>query len=94
MITGHGAFPSTYAGRGRRDRGARRAATGWMTWDDVAEYADFTRDFLAAVRAAFEAGRSVDEAAATLKLPDRYAGYDLERARASIEAIYGELAAR
>ena len=94
VITGHGAFPSTYAGRGRRDRGARRAATGWMTWDDVAEYADFTRDFLAAVRAAFEAGRSVDEAAATLKLPDRYAGYDLDRARASIEAIYGELAAR
>ena len=94
VITGHGALPTTYAGRGRRDRGARRAWTGWMTWDDLAEYADFNRDFLAAVRAAFEAGHSVDEAATTLDLPDRYADYDMEQARANVEAIYGELAAR
>ena len=94
VITGHGALPTTYAGRGRRDRGARRAWTGWMTRDDLAEYADFNRDFLTAVRAAFEAGRSVDEAATTLDLPDRYADYDMEQARANVEAIYGELAAR
>lgn len=94
VITGHGPIPTTYAGRGRRDRGARRAWSGWMTRDDLAEYADFNRDFLASVRTSYEAGRSVDEAAANLDLPARYAGYDLQRARANVEAIYNELAGR
>lgn len=94
VITGHGPIPTTYAGRGRRDRGARRAWSGWMTWDDLAEYADFNRDFLASVRASYEAGRSVDAAVANLDLPERYAGYDLGRARTNVEAIYNELAGR
>jgi len=94
VITGHGPIPTTYAGRGRRDRGARRAWSGWMTWDDLAEYADFNRDFLASVRTSYEAGRSVDEAAANLDLPARYAGYDLGRARTNVEVIYQELAGR
>ena len=94
VITGHGPIPTTYAGRGRRDRGARRAWTGWMTWDDLAEYADFNAAFLASVRASYEAGRSVEEAADNLDLPERYAGYDLERARDNVDAIYNELAGR
>ena len=94
VITGRAPFPSTYAGRGRREQGARRPWTGWMTWDDVAEYADFNRDFLAAVEAAYRAGASVDEAAATLELPERYRDYGMEHARANVEAIYAELAAQ
>jgi glyoxylase-like metal-dependent hydrolase (beta-lactamase superfamily II) len=94
VITGHGPIPTTYAGRGRRDRGGRRAWTGWMTWDDLAEYADFNAAFLASVRASYEAGRSIEEAVAGLDLPERYAGYDLGRARANVEAIYNELAGR
>ena len=94
VITARAPIPTTYAGRGRRDRGERRAWTGWMTWDDLREYADFNQDFLTAVRASHEAGRSVDEAAANLDLPARYAGYDMEQARANIEAIYAELEGR
>ncbi len=94
VITGHGPFPTTYAGRGRREQGANRAWTGWMTWDDLAEYADFNRDFLLASKTAFDAGQSIDEAAQTLTLPDRYADYNLEHARANIEAIYAELSAQ
>ena len=94
VITGRAPFPSTYAGRGRREQGAQRPWTGWMTWDDVAEYADFNRDFLAAVEAAYRAGTSVDEAAATLELPERYRDYGMEHARANVEAIYAELAAQ
>ena len=94
VITGHGPIPTTYAGRGRRDRGANRAGTGWMTWEDLAEYADFNRDFLAAVEEAFRAGKSVDEAADTLSLAQRYANYGMEHARANVEAIYNELASR
>ena len=94
VITAHGPLPTTYAGRGRRDRDATRARTGRMTWDDLREYAEFNRDFLAAVRASWEAGRSVDEAAASLDLPERYAEYDMEQARANVEAIFAELEGR
>jgi cyclase len=62
-----------------------------MRWNDVQEYADFNRDFLAAVQEARQAGKTADEAAATLRLPDKYKGYDLQRARANVEAIYSEL---
>lgn len=94
VITAHAPIPTTYAGRGRRDRGDRRAWTGWLTWDDLREYADFNRDFLAAVRAAREAGRSIGDAAANLDLPERYADYGMEQARANVEAIYAELEGR
>jgi glyoxylase-like metal-dependent hydrolase (beta-lactamase superfamily II) len=63
----------------------------WMTLRDVEEYAEFTRDLIAAVRAAFVAGRSPEEAAATLVLPDRYAAYTRDHLRETVEAIYDEL---
>ena len=94
VVTGHGEPPVTYAGRGRRETGANRPWTGFMTWEDLEEYADFNRDFLAATRRAFRAGLSVEEAAATLELPERYEDYGMEHARANIEAIYNELANR
>jgi len=33
----------------------------------------------------------VDQAAASLSLPDKYKDYDMTRARANVEAIYAEL---
>ena len=90
VITGRGPRPFTYAGRGPRVDVERRAA-GRMSWDDLEEYADFTREFLAAVETAFRAGRSAAEAAAGLRLPARYADYGMEHAAASVEAIYAEL---
>ena len=94
VITGHGPFPSTYAGRGRRERGRARAWSGFLTWDDLAEYAAFVRDLVTAVEREFAAGRSASDAAAGLALPDRYAGYDLTNLPAAVEALYAELAAR
>ena len=94
VITGHGPFPSTYAGRGRRERGAARAWSGFLTWDDLVEYAAFTRELVTAVEAEFAAGRSAGDAAAALALPDRYSGYDLTDLPAAVDALYAELAAR
>jgi hypothetical protein len=62
-----------------------------MTWNDLQEYVDFNRDFLAAVKQALAAGKSADEAAATLQLSDRYKSYDMTQARANVQAIYREL---
>ena len=62
-----------------------------MRWSDVEEYADFVRDFVAAVRQARIAGKSAADAAGTLALPDRYRGYDMSGALRAVEAIYAEL---
>jgi cyclase len=62
-----------------------------MAWKDLEEYADFNRDFLAAVQEAIKAGKSAADAAASLHLPDRYKDYDMQNARANVEAIYAEL---
>ena len=66
-------------------------ASRWTTWTDLQEYADFSRDFLAAVQEAIKAGKSVEEAAASLKLPEQYKDYDMARAQATIQTIYNEL---
>src|SRR6266850_1399396 len=93
VITGHTGIPDSYAGAGRRsaERTSPDPKRRYMTWDDLQEYADFNRDFLAAVREALKAGKSVDEAAASLHLSDRYKAYDMTRARANVEAIYAQL---
>jgi glyoxylase-like metal-dependent hydrolase (beta-lactamase superfamily II) len=62
-----------------------------MAWKDLEEYADFNRDFLAAVQEAIKAGKSAAEAAASLQLPERYKDYNMQNARANVEAIYNEL---
>jgi glyoxylase-like metal-dependent hydrolase (beta-lactamase superfamily II) len=93
FITGHGPFPTTYAGRGRREQGSNVPWGNFMTWDDLTEYADFNREFLEIVTAAHDGGHSVDQAMADLtqNLPDRYADYGMDHARANVEMIYAEL---
>ena len=63
----------------------------WTTWQDLAQYARFNRDFLDSVRASRAAGRSVDEAVAALDLWSRYPEYGMDRAAANVQAIYDEL---
>ncbi len=64
---------------------------GWITWDDLEEYARFNRDFLDGVRASKAAGRSVDEAVAALDFGTRYPNHTMDRAAANVQAIYDEL---
>src|SRR5436309_14393286 len=65
VITGHTGIPDSYAGAGRRsaERTSPDPRRRYMTVDDLQEYADFNRDFLAAVRQAMQAGKSVEQAA-------------------------------
>ena len=85
VITGDGAMPPVPGVHGMLQT---------MTWADVEEYAAFTRDFLAAVREAMDAGMDAAEAAARLRLPERYAGYGMEQAEANVRIIYDELRGR
>lgn len=89
VVTGH--EPGLVAERDPRAASVDISTPRTMTWRDVEEYAEFNRDFLAAVREAIGAGKTAGEAAATLKLPEKYKDYDLQQAQANVEAIYHEL---
>ena len=65
--------------------------SGVTDWKAAVEFADFNRDFLAAVESAIKAGKSADEAAATLQLGERWKDYGMGRLRANVAAIYAEL---
>jgi glyoxylase-like metal-dependent hydrolase (beta-lactamase superfamily II) len=65
-----------------------------MTLKDLAEYAEFNREFLAAVQAGKNAGKSADEIAAGWSMPAKYTGYAAPqpaRLKTNIEVILGEL---
>jgi len=46
-----------------------------MTVADVVEYSDFNKDFMRAVQAAKKSGQTVDQIAASWKIPEKYKGY-------------------
>jgi cyclase len=86
VITGHA---TTTLGSGRDVRFVRSNPV--MTWADLREYAEFTRDFVMAAEAAKKAGKGADEAASSLKLPDKYKDYNMANAKADVQRIYDEL---
>ena len=79
VVTGHGTVP------------AGSPVRGMTTLDDLKEYADFNRDFVAAVREAAKAGKTPDAAAESLALPDRYKDYAMDRAKDDVAIIYREI---
>jgi glyoxylase-like metal-dependent hydrolase (beta-lactamase superfamily II) len=61
------------------------------TVKDLQEYQRYNADLLTATESAMKAGKSADEAAASINLTDKYKGYKSERVKAAVEAIYAEL---
>jgi glyoxylase-like metal-dependent hydrolase (beta-lactamase superfamily II) len=78
IITGHGRWPAA-------------GIQGWPTWNDFREYAEFTREFVDAVTAAWKNGRTAQQVAAELRMPEKYKDYRLDGAKAMIETIFTEL---
>ena len=68
-----------------------------LPWNDLREYADFNRDFVAFARSQIKAGKTVDQAAAEYRVPDRYKGYtvapspELDMAKANLGIVFNEL---
>ena len=64
-----------------------------MTLADLKDYAQFNRDFLAAVQEGKKAGRSPEEIAKSWTLPAKYAGYNIAQPRllANVQVIYNEI---
>ena len=71
--------------------------TPLVTWNELREYADFNRDFVAWAQDQIKAGKSVEQAAADYRVPTKYKGYAVSPgpqsgdARANVEIVYKEL---
>jgi cyclase len=67
------------------------------TWNDLREYADFSKDFVTWGESQMKAGKTVDQAAAEYKVPARYNGYkatvseDFVSAKSNLQILYDEL---
>jgi cyclase len=67
------------------------------TWNDLKEYADFTKDFVAFAEMEMKAGKTVDQAAAEYKIDQKYKGYVVSTnpqsggAKANLQIAYDEL---
>lgn len=68
-----------------------------MKWDDLREFADFNKDFLAWVRNQQKAGKSAEQAAGEYKVPEKFKGYTANLPpffggmKGYIQGIYDEL---
>ena len=62
-----------------------------MTWADFQEIGEFNRAFLSAVQAAAKAGKTVDQALADLKLPEKFNAYNMAGAKDNVPKIYTEI---
>ncbi len=63
------------------------------TWAELKEYEEYVRDFVSYAGAQKKAGKSVDEASADYKVPERFKGYTAPPARVkpTIQLVYDEL---
>jgi len=67
-----------------------------LTWNELSEYADFNRDFVAWAREQIKAGKPANQAAAEFRVPARYKGYSVAPnssgdAKANTDIVYREL---
>jgi cyclase len=65
-----------------------------MSMADLKEYIAFNREFMNDMRAAKKAGKSVDDVAASWKIPAKYSGYaaaDANRLKNNVRLAYAEL---
>ena len=68
-----------------------------LMWNDLREYAEFNRDFVAWAREQIKAGKPADQAASEYRVPAKYKGYAVSPnppsgdARANTEIVYKEL---
>ena len=61
------------------------------TWKDFVDYGEFNRAVLTAVQAARKAGKTSEQAAAELTVPEKFKDYVMTRAKDNVATIYKQL---
>src|SRR5499426_194840 len=87
-------YPKTLAKAAASIKGVETVIPGHstvMTWNDFKEYGDFMRELVTAVEEAKKGGKTADQAAGDIKLPEKYKGYNMGRLKADVTTIYSEL---
>jgi cyclase len=91
------AFPASLARAVAEIRNVDTVIGGHLppaSWNEFEEYQRFNQDVLTAIREAMKAGKSVDDAVASLKVAEKYQGYESRRLKGAVAAIYDELAGK
>jgi len=87
-------YPKTLMKAASSIKGVDNVIPGHSPVTDFAgfkEYGEFMRDFVAAVGQMKKEGKTLDQAIADLKLPEKYKDYNLGRAKPAVTAVYNEL---
>jgi cyclase len=64
------------------------AVTDWKAFQ---EYGQFVQALVSATESAAKAGKTADQAAASLELPAQFKGYDTKQLKADVDVIYSEV---
>jgi glyoxylase-like metal-dependent hydrolase (beta-lactamase superfamily II) len=87
-------YPDTLAKAAKGIRNVETVIPGHSAvtdWAAFVEFGDFVRTWVSSVQASAKAGKTADQAAAEVKLPEKFSGYTTTRARANVDVIYKEL---
>ncbi|MBO0859959.1 MAG: MBL fold metallo-hydrolase [Chloracidobacterium sp.] len=87
-------YPKTLAKAAAGIKGVETVIPGHSAvtdWAAFKEYGEFMRDMVAAAEQARKDGKDATKAAADIKLPEKYKGYDMGRLKADITTVYSEL---
>src|SRR5215471_21463875 len=87
-------YPKTLAKAAAGIKGVESVIPGHsalMTWNDFKEYGDFMRELVSAAEQAKKGGKTADQAATDIKLPEKFKDYSMGRLKANITTIYDEL---
>jgi len=86
-------YPKTLAAAAAKIKGIESVIPGHSpltNWKAFQEYGAFMRAFADAVQAGVKAGKTADEITASLKLPDQFKDYQMQRAKADVAAFYAD----
>lgn len=87
-------YPKTLAKAAAGIKGVESVIPGHSAvtdWNAFKEYGEFMRDIVAAAEQAKKDGKTAEQAAKDIKLPEKYQGYDLRRLPDGVTKIYADL---
>jgi glyoxylase-like metal-dependent hydrolase (beta-lactamase superfamily II) len=91
---GNGAsYPTTLAKAAAGIKGVDTVIPGHSAvtdWNAFKEYGEFMHDLVAAVQQAKKEGKTADQAAADIKLPEKFKAYGMTRSKDAITRIYAD----
>ena len=87
-------YPNTLAKAAKGIRNIETVIPGHSAvtdWAAFVEFGEFVRAWVSSVEASAKGGKTADQAAADVKLPEKFSSYTTTRARANVDVIYKEL---